>query len=1212
MQKLINKEKIHKILEYWYTIEFLGQDNWPSGREYTEKIKNHKRSLAKRKSVNTKQLMGFADITNAEIMPIVSGQAKECEMNCWGNITVYLGKIKREVCIKELIARLDIKEDSRPETSVDCIALASFQVTPDGNYIEDSLSLSPVLWALTQIKDTNNIANSINHNLYSSDIIELEHILAPKKSENEPYKIFAVDMNRLYTAIYEQYIQGILLEECGELSVQKSFVLMYQMFADEKAKSRYEDDTYTGLSRDYFSKDIKIIMDENTYGNLSETMQNYILALYKRYIGEEDKNRIDVVHNDNLEKYELQLNHILRMKNAPIGKWPSKYMPALMQQVAINLLVGKDSRKMFGENGSVFSVNGPPGTGKTTLLKEVVVNNIVERAVLLAEYDHPDDAFSKQNFQNGTKPEHAYSKYVRHWYRLKDDRINNYSILVASCNNAAVENISKELPVGKGILDDLTVSDDEPQIIGKQLNEVRDLFDVSKSEDIENLFAWDMKKMEVSDIYFTDYANELLNIDNAWGLIAAPLGKKSNKKSFYYKVLYNLLRDFYQKNETVEKRVSQYHEARDAFMKQYRIVTMMQLQLDSYGEISEKRIVEIRKKKEIINKYNILLADENRKLTILNHELKKIVEEITSQYCVLAEMKQQTETKELEMQKLEEMHQSLEKQLIEIREKTLSVQNSTGLFAKLFRTQKHKDTMKLAELYRDKGNQLESLISENQAKRELVREKLSLFNQEYADFKKQMDALKNDEEHIRNQLADSEKRSVTFNIQIEQAQADMEAIQQKYTAKICELTNTTIDKSGVALDEKYIQRIFSKDTDDSTGAEVENPWATQLYNREREKLFYYAIKLNKEFILSSKSCRDNFKSLGHYWGYKMGDDNEVIEFRESMESGFVTALIQTLFLLVPVISTTFASVNSFFRDVKQSGAVGLLVVDEAGQAQPQMALGALYRSRKAMIVGDPKQVEPIVTDELKLLKETYQEELYHPYKEKNVSVQSCADLMNPFGTFMDNGSDNPDWVGCPLLVHRRCISPMYEISNTISYNGMMKQQTRAPKHEVVQTFIYDKSQWINVVGKEQGKKKHFVPAQGEKVCEMLEVAFGKNESPDIFIISPFTTVVRGMREYILSYCKKHKDSPIQNALQEWIYRNIGTVHTFQGKEAKEVIFLLGCDSSKEASGAISWVNKNIVNVAVTRAKYRLYIIGDEKAWENSECVGMAQKMIKSI
>lgn len=1215
MQKQINKKTINKILEYWYTIEFLGQDNWPAGREYIDRIKNHKRNIAQKRNTSQKrdgvttQLTGFADITNAEVRETVSAQVKECEMNCWGNITIYLGKIKREACIKTLIARLGIKEDKRPEASFDRIAFASFQVTPDGDYIEESLSLSPILWSITQIKNTNNIADNINHNLYYSDVAALERILAPKKSDNDAYKIFAADINRLYKKIYERYIQGILSEEYDESPVEKSFIIQYQMFADEEVRNKYEDDDYTGLSRDYFSKDIKMIMFENTCGTLNETMQDYILSLYKTYVGDEHMKRIDVVRNDNPEEYELQLNHILRPKNAPVGKWPSKYMPALMQQLAINLLVGKDSRKMFGENGAVFSVNGPPGTGKTTLLKEIVVNNIVERAVLLANYENPDSAFSKQNFENGKKPEHAYSNYVRHWYRLKDDRINDYSILVASCNNAAIENISKELPVGKGILDELKTKDDDSQSIADSLTEIRKLFDVNESEDTEKLLAWKKDDSDFKDIYFTEYANKLLKIGNAWGLIAVPLGKRSNKKNFYYNVLSSLLIAFYRTNESVENRAASYRKIRHAFMKQYDIVTKMQKQLDAYGEISEKRIIETAQKKKCIRKNNSLIREENKKAEILKPQLQKICERIEAQYCEFAKLKQQKETEEQELQRLDEMQLSLEQQLMEMREKTLSVHSSMGLFAKLFKTQKYKDAVSLAELYRNKGNKLEDQLSENQTKKNLAEKNLSLTMHQYSEFQKQIDALKVDEEHIRNKINISEERIATWNIQIEQAQADIEIIQQKYTTKIHELTNAAVEQSGVALDEKYIQRIFSEDIEEATRAQVENPWSTPQYNREREKLFYYAMKLNKEFILSSKCCRDNFKSLGHYWGYLMGDDNKTIEFHERSDSGFEAALIQTLFLLVPVISTTFASVHSFFKDVNQSGTVGLLVVDEAGQAQPQMALGALYRARKAMIVGDPKQVEPIVTDELKILKETYREELYYPYKEKNVSVQSCADLMNPFGTFMDNGSEQPDWVGCPLLVHRRCISPMYDISNTISYNGMMKQQTLMPKPETAQTFIYEQSQWIHVVGKEQGKKKHFVPAQGEKVCEMLEIAFEKKEMPELFIISPFTTVVRGMREYIQSYCKKHKNSRIRYTLQEWIYKNIGTVHTFQGKEANEVIFLLGCDNSKEASGAISWVNKNIVNVAVTRAKYRLYIIGDAKAWEHSEYMAIVQEMI---
>ena len=304
--------------------------------------------------------------------------------------------------------------------------------------------------------------------------------------------------------------------------------------------------------------------------------------------------------------------------------------------------------------------------------------------------------------------------------------------------------------------------------------------------------------------------------------------------------------------------------------------------------------------------------------------------------------------------------------------------------------------------------------------------------------------------------------------------------------------------------------------------------------------------------------------------------------------------------------------------------IGTLVIDEAGQAQPQMAVGALYRARKAIIVGDPKQVEPVVTDDLKLLKEAYSEPVFANYKNKSLSVQSCADIMNPFGTSYDNGTDYPDWVGCPLLVHRRCISPMYEISNRISYNGIMKQQTLPPSDGKVESFIYEKSQWINVTGVENGHGDHYVAEQGNVVCEMVNVSFQKaikiskmqvDTKPSLYIITPFTTVVSGLRKAIGTYATRNKNSAlgVSTSLDEWLYDNIGTVHKFQGKEANEVIFVLGCDESQKNRYAVKgFVNSNIVNVAATRAKYRFYMVGDQKVWGKNEYVNEAKSIMDRL
>ena len=83
-----------------------------------------------------------------------------------------------------------------------------------------------------------------------------------------------------------------------------------------------------------------------------------------------------------------------------------------------------------------------------------------------------------------------------------------------------------------------------------------------------------------------------------------------------------------------------------------------------------------------------------------------------------------------------------------------------------------------------------------------------------------------------------------------------------------EFRNASETETGSPIDDKLIADILSEDQEHSTKAQLVNPWTTQRYNREREKLLYYALQMTKEFLLSSRCCRANLNILGQYWGLK--------------------------------------------------------------------------------------------------------------------------------------------------------------------------------------------------------------------------------------------------------------------------------------------------------------------------------------------------------
>ena len=1247
-ETVTNKEQTAlSILEYWHTIEFLGQDSYEActnAGKLTQELLQYKKSR-QQKNASRKQITVYTPLNGLhDIHSVIVKEAGECGMSTWGNLTFYVGKVKRQTCIVHLAEQLGALELQQAEESTDDIPVLSFQCDERGNYISHSLSLSTIVWALSQVYDKKDtpISSLLSEHAYTSDLKSLEKELFGEDHTSDEVPVLLsscstdettdsewnedavtmADITRIQEKLEKTYGTFFVCSAGTDMDLTAS--MKFQLFVDDASKEKYEDDNYLGLSHDFFSNDLKLVKNRiqvNSQAFTSGILQELVEYICAPYHEHNQWERHDLVKPSDREAFFRTLTDILDIQNAPLGKWPSRYMPALMQQVAINLAISDTDQGVIGKAGNIFSVNGPPGTGKTTMLKEVIAEHIVEKARLLSQYDEPDQAFEAHKFQHGDK-NGAYSKFFPRWFSFVNDQIGTHGVLVVSCNNTAVENITKELPLSSGISSQLKVQtegthrDDED--MQQQLREISALFSISPSTEKIPLYKNDTERTgEYPEIYFTGYAQKLFGSPecdaDAWGLIAAPLGKKSNIKSFYYDVLKPLLQDFMKGNQSIEERVQCYRRAQDHFLAQLQRVEAMRDDLSSYSNRIQAAHEASKRYQMVEDRNKQRTADTNSKLRSLASKLQDVEEQLGAARTAYDDASAKVAHCSHRVGQLQNSLKAIRDQELEYRRKALEAEKSVCYLSKFFRKSKYQAAMELGASYTRNAEECAVSAAQSDSELQLAKADLACAEQIRSNTAERLA----EQENILKTLQQREKQ---LRMTIQHLHQETEAAKKEADeyAKACDLLmqqfrGASQTNWATPIDDALISDILSHDPAPSTQAQLVNPWVTQHYNREREKLFYLALQMTKEFLLSSKCCRTNLCILGQYWGLRTESDAERIVFHEDDRQAMASSLFQTLFLLTPVISSTFASVGRLLKDMREPGSIGTLMIDEAGQAQPQMAVGAIYRARRVLIVGDPKQVEPVVTDDLNLLKAAYSEPVYQNYKDKSLSVQRCGDIINPFGTFFHNGTDYPDWVGCPLLVHRRCLSPMYDISNQISYDGMMKQQTLRPSEKKEAMFLLKNSQWIDISGTEKGMKNHYVPTQGAKACELVELAFQQADFPNLYIISPFTQVVNGIRNELLQYAKSHPDSALSTkskALGPWLSSNIGTVNKFQGKEADEVIFLLGCNLKQKDSYAVKrFVNSNIVNVAATRAKYRLYIIGDQRVWKENRYIREAKAIM---
>jgi len=875
----------------------------------------------------------------------------------------------------------------------------------------------------------------------------------------------------------------------------------------------------------------------------------------------------------------------------PLACWPSEFPLVTSQQFAVNAIM----RDLT--NGGLFSVNGPPGTGKTTMLKDILAGIVTQRADQLLTFNRPLDAFSRKLDIEG-------ERYPT--WRI-DDKLRGFGVVVACVNNGAAENISMDLP-GLGAID--------------------------QSVDV-NYFA------TVADSYaLPDDAT--VRSAKSWGMVSAALGNSDNRSVFARDFWFGRSKPGDKKNHSPEEppveldpmrlhTLQEWHKDfshmapswEDAKTSYEKARATAKAALDHAATLAT-HLQNFQALKAQMEKHNAelnVLSGELRDLQARDAKARTQVGEAQVALCNSKAVLTAVTARDAEQAKVDAAQQVSGLLL-----KSKPVKTVAALAAELTSAEKVRDRVvedsrlhhatkpKWYSFDRSGKTAWTERLGKLQAELDNSRQSLADLARDHdlaqawsKNFTAAQGALQGYQSTLLQALVavlalGNDAQMPMANARTAVTQCDAAhgrcVAEQATLNKMVSDCKIRVDDSRLKLKERQAAFNSSEVLLQAAGllGDTRNAWhlsdverddfhRASPYHDERElflarrALFVAALDLHKAFIVHtwSKLKQNLMRCMYMLQG----------QITPGLIKGGPMELWDSLFLVVPLVSSTFASFPRLFRGVGQEQLAWVLI-DEAGQAAPQNCVGALWRAKRAVVVGDPRQLEPVVglPDELvnPLRKHCGTHDRYVP---PLASTQTMADISNRFGMYFGaTDEDRGTWLGSPLLVHRRCINPMFSIANAIAYEDKMVYGGGADKLGMSVPC----SRWVNV--RADGGDGHWIPDQATETLQLMGRLLGNqlysNEGKlRLYVISPFKKVAENMREELI------KEGCTKKEAEEMC----GTVHTFQGREADYVIFLLGGDPGRpRVISGFAGKNPNLVNVALTRAKKRFYVVGDKSFW----------------
>lgn len=409
------------------------------------------------------------------------------------------------------------------------------------------------------------------------------------------------------------------------------------------------------------------------------------------------------------------------------------------------------------------------------------------------------------------------------------------------------------------------------------------------------------------------------------------------------------------------------------------------------------------------------------------------------------------------------------------------------------------------------------------------------------------------------------------------------------------------------------------------------------YDNQLEQLRHHNIVLHEEenekyqlnFDVINKLCDKKLRYMEfwlavHYYECRwVSGEDELTEkqkgktFKNVLDKfynrlGMITPCLVMTFYMLPGQFLAYGDQKKFFL----YNYIDLLIVDEAGQASPEIAAGAFSLAKKAVVVGDVYQIEPVWSVNRALDKAlAFSHGVIQDLKEfdkleqiglncSSSSVMKVAAKCCKFQKFEERGLF--------LSEHRRCYDEIIDYSNKLVYKGHLQPMRGKGKNDPKLAL----KQWpqmgfkqINTDHSTRKGSSRLNRFEAEQIVawlkehfELIVKAYPKDAKENLIgIITPFKAQVKCIQ------LELRRQIP-----NEYYNIGVGTVHTFQGAERRIIIF--SSVYGKQDGCFFIDANKSLMNVAVSRAKDHFFVFGDLdclKDASSNSASGLLKKCISS-